>query len=446
MLSIRKKTDMNFELSYTSKEITPWGGMVFLKQMLDKLEFRKQVESCMALPVQNSNRGHSVPVLLESFITSIWCGANKFMHTEVTRADGALSKIFDWGKVPGNDAYKRYFNKFNQVTNQEVSRHFFSWFFKNLSINYFTLDIDSTIFTRYGEQEGAKKGYNPNKKGRKSHHPLIAFVNEVRMVANFWLRSGDSHTANNFIAFLEDTLSNFGDKKVGLIRLDSGFCQKNVMDYLEQKKMNYIIAAKFTYPIQHLIDKQDVWIGIDEGIEICDKTYQADSWENARRLVIVRQKIKDRPQATGKTLSLFPEDEVHRNYRYSAYFTNLEISATDVWRNYRARGDAENRIKELKYDFGVDSFVLKDFFPTEAALQFVMIAYNLMSIFRIFVLQEKTQKTLSTLRYRVFGIGAYFEKVNGTLKLKISLIKKRRKWFDSLWNHPIDLAMKIPIA
>jgi hypothetical protein len=39
------------------------------------------------------------------------------------------------------------------------------------------------------------------------------------------------------------------------------------------------------------------------------------------------------------------------------------------------------------------------------------------------------------LRYRVFAVGAYFEKVNDTLKLKISLIKKRRKWFDSLWDY-----------
>lgn len=46
---------------------------------------------------------------------------------------------------------------------------------------------------------------------------------------------------------------------------------------------------------------------------------------------------------------------------------------------------------------------------------FCMIAYNLMSIFKLFVLQEKTQKTLSTLRYRVFAVGAYFEKVGDTL-------------------------------
>ncbi len=145
-------------------------------------------------------------------------------------------------------------------------------------------------------------------------------------------------------------------------------------------------------------------------------------------------------------LSLFPEDEIHRNYRYSAYFTNVEYGATDVWRNYRQRGDAENRIKELKADFGADSFNLKEFYPTEAALIFSMIAYNLMSIFRLFVLQEKTQKTLSTLRYRAFAIGAYFEKSGDTLKLKIALTKKRRKWFAGLWDYPLDLSRKISIA
>jgi hypothetical protein len=75
-----------------------------------------------------------------------------------------------------------------------------------------------------------------------------------------------------------------------------------------------------------------------------------------------------------------------------------------------------------------------------------MIAYNLMSIFRLFVLQEKTQKTLSTLRYRTFPIGAYFEKTGDVLKLKIALIKKRRKWFAGLWDYPIDLSMKIATA
>ncbi|MEC4037072.1 transposase, partial [Myroides odoratimimus] len=125
---------------------------------------------------------------------------------------------------------------------------------------------------------------------------------------------------------------------------------------------------------------------------------------------------------------------------------NLECGAYDVWKNYRARGDAENRIKELKQDFGAESFNLKDFYATEAALIFVMIAYNLMALFRMFVLQEKTQKSLSTLRYRTFAIGAYFEKINDTIKLKIALVKKRRKWFVGLWDYPLDLPLNIPNA
>jgi hypothetical protein len=437
---------MKFELSFTDKEITPWGGMVFLKQMLDKIGFQEQIKNCEFLPASQSNNSYKKEVLLESFITSIWCGANRFLHTEITRSDRALGKIFDWKKAPGQDAYKRYFGKFTQSINQQVGHHFFSYFFQSLQLNYFTLDIDSSVITRYGQQEGAKKGYNPKKKGRNSHHPIIAFVNDVKMVANFWLRSGNSSSANNFVGFLEDTLSVFGDKKVGLLRLDSGFFSKDIMDYLEQKQLKYIVAAKFTHPIQHLIDKQDFWIQVDDGIEICDKQYQANSWQKTRRIVVVRQKISRRPEATGRTLSLFPDDEIHRNYRYSAYITNNEYAATDVWRNYRQRGDAENRIKELKADFGADSFNLKEFYPTEAALLFSMIAYNLMSIFRMFVLQEKTQKTLSTLRYRTFAIGAYFEKAGDTIKLKIALTKKRRKWFVGIWDYPLDLSMKISTA
>ena len=194
MRSVRKKRAMKFELSFSNKEVTPWGGMVFLKQMLLKMNFREQINQCDVLPTQNSNRGHDVSTLLESFITSVWCGANRFLHTEVTRSDRALSKIFDWKTVPGQDAYKRYFNKFDQVKNQQVGHYFFKWIFESVNINYFTLDIDSTIMTRYGNQEGAKKGYNPVKKGRNSHHPIIAFVNDIRMVANFWLRSGNSST------------------------------------------------------------------------------------------------------------------------------------------------------------------------------------------------------------------------------------------------------------
>ena len=435
MRSIRYICTMEFDISYTNKEITPWGGMLFLKQMLDKIGFRSVVENNKDLPQSGSNRGYKTSTILEGFIASVWCGANRFLHTEVTRHDAVLGKIFDWKQTPGQDTYKRFFSKFTQATNQKVSDCFYPWIFDNFQFDNFTIDFDSSVMTRYGTQEGSKKGYNPSKKGRPSHHPLIAFIADVKLVANMWLRSRDTSSANNFLSFLEDTLDKLKNKTVSLIRLDSGFFQKDIMDYIEAKEMDYVIAVKFTHPIQRLIHTSTNWVVLDTGIEICEQMYQSESWEKPRRIVIVRQRIKDRPKATGKQLKLFAEEEIYKNYRYSAYVTTLKLAPAEVWRLYRGRGDAENRIKELKYDFGFDSFNLNDFFATEAALTFVMIAYNLMALFRTFILQEKTQKRLSTLRYKTFAIGAYFEKVNDKLVLKIALNKKRREWFSGLWNY-----------
>src|SRR5690606_14486749 len=89
---------MKFELSFTNQEITPWGGMVFLKQMLDKIGFREEIENCTSLPVSQSNNSYKKEVLLESFITSIWCGANRFLHTRLHDQRGLWVRFLIGGK------------------------------------------------------------------------------------------------------------------------------------------------------------------------------------------------------------------------------------------------------------------------------------------------------------------------------------------------------------
>lgn len=432
---------MEFKIEYTDKEITPWGGMVFMRKMLEKMGFKHQVEQCEDLPAPGSNRGYSPLTIIEAFMVSVWCGATRFMHTEVTRHDYAIGKIFQWKAIPAQDTFKRFFGKFNQAMNQRVSDHFFTWMFDNIRFDNYTLDCDSSVLTRYGSQEGAKKGYNAHKPGRLSHHPIIAFVSDLKLVANFWLRSGNSGAAEGFVAFLEDTLSKLKNKVVSLIRLDSGFYSKDVFGYLEKGGMNYIVAARFYEPVQHVVSSCKTWLSIDDGIEISNTEYQGHDWEAPRRMVVVRQLIKKRPDAAGKTLKLFKDDEIYNQYRYSAFITNLTLSPAEVWRLYRGRADAENRIKELKYDFGFDSFNLNNFFGTEAALIFAIMAYNIMSMFRQFILNSKTQHTLSTLRYKTFAIGAYFEKINNVVVLKMALHLKRREWFTGLWNHSKEFTL-----
>ena len=113
----------------------------------------------------------------------------------------------------------------------------------------------------------------------------------------------------------------------------------------------------------------------------------------------------------------------------------MDLPAHQIWNLYKQRGDSENRIKELKYDFGFDSFNLKDFWSTEAALNFVMLAYNLVSLFKQAILQQKKMLQMKTLRYRCFAIGAYFIKEGNRNILKLSLAMKRREWFSGLWDN-----------
>ena len=75
--------------------------MIFLKEMLQKIGFSYFIEKNTDFPQSGSNRGYKISAITERFITSIWCGANRFSHTAVTRHDSALGKIFDWKNTPG---------------------------------------------------------------------------------------------------------------------------------------------------------------------------------------------------------------------------------------------------------------------------------------------------------------------------------------------------------
>ena len=447
---------MDFELRFTDKEITAWGGMAVMKQMLDALKFDQALASC-GLPQPGSNRGYPPEQLITQFMISIWCGANRFEHGEVTRHDPVLKKVFGFTRMANFKAIMRLFKKFTQHTNETVMDALYQWMFNQININGITLDLDSTVMTRYGVQQGAVRGYNPAKRGRLSHHPLMAFVADTRMIANCWLRPGNSTSANNVQGFLANTLHRLGNQKVALLRADSGFADKAFLDDLESQKLHYIIALRQNQPLQvALVDAQGWWPLVDEqghrveGIELCRFSYQAPSWSSPRTVVGIRQHIAQRPCAKGKTLSLFADDPVIGKYRFSALVTDLDLSATLIWRIYRGRADCENRIKELKYDFAADSFNMQEFWATEAAMNTVMIAYNLMSLLRHAVLKTDTAKdapkpiqhTLQTLRYKLFAKPAYITTESRKPILNMVVAMQHRAWIQGLWD--ASKAFEIP--
>lgn len=143
--------------------------------------------------------------------------------------------------------------------------------------------------------------------------------------------------------------------------------------------------------------------------------------------IIVRKLSEEYPKSGGKLL--FDEPI----YRYSAYVTNIELTFDQIYNIYNTRADCENRIKELKYDFGADNFCLKEFYATEASFRFIMMAYNVMALFKHQVLNSKMQ--LKTLRAYCFAIASWITNHSNKQVLNIALPQNRRAWMDGLFEN-----------
>jgi hypothetical protein len=431
---------MGFELRFSDKEITAWGGMGLMKRLLDHMDFASALQQA-ELPQPGSNRGYRPEQLIMQFMLSVWCGANRFEHAEVTRHDPVLKQLFGFKQMANFKAIMRLFRKFTQADNERIANSLYAWQFQQLSIDGLTLDLDSTVMTRCGTQEGAARGYNPTKPGRVSHHPLMAFISDTRMIANCWLRPGNTASANNVTAFLDCTLSHLAGKRIGLLRADSGFSDDAFLSTLEARKLSHIIALKLNQPLQRALVEAQGWWSIDEGIDLVAMQYQAPSWSAPRTVIGIRQHTQQRCKAKGKTLSLFADDPVIGKYRFGALVTNTTLPAQEVWRTYRGRADCENRIKELKYDFAADSFCLKEFWATEASLTMVMLAYNFMSLFRQIALRHSlvsggkdVQHTLNTLRLKLFAKAGYVGTEGRKQVLKLAVAMRQRQWFEGVWD------------
>jgi hypothetical protein len=69
-----------------------------------------------------------------------------------------------------------------------------------------TLNIDDTVATVFGHQEGSTIGYNPRYKGRPSYKEKLCIIANTNEVLNVTLESGSSHLNNNFMDFYKSCL------------------------------------------------------------------------------------------------------------------------------------------------------------------------------------------------------------------------------------------------
>jgi len=301
-----------------------------------------------------------------------------------------VKKIFSIEKFP--KAATTITRSFGKIKTLELSNIVSKriWEFLNTIINWNKIDgdwlgLDSSIFVRYGNKEGAAKGYNPKTPGRNSHNPIFAFLNKQRFVINVWNRSGSTNSSNNVIEFFKETYERIKNK-VSLkgILADAGFYKEDFIKLLESLGLRYIIKAiifsNLAEKISMISEKQ--WEVVDKGIWVSELLFKPDVWDKERRYIVIRQQKDIKENALGKQLPLF-EDIDMNDYLYFVIVTNIDyLPAVEIWRQMRSRSNDENIIKELKEDFGCAGFAVASFYGTETALQMCVFAYNLFLIFK----------------------------------------------------------------
>jgi len=242
-------------------------------------------------------------------------------------------------------------------------------------------------------------------------------------VVNAWLRSGNAGTARGAPAFLAETLARLpAGFRLYALRADSGFFFAEFLDELEARHLPYAIVVRMTKLVQREVVGLRDWTAFAPGLAVAEFLYQAPSWKSPRRVVVVREEMCERPDARGRRLIEVP------GYTFHAIATTLPHAPADVWRFYNSRADCENRLKELKDDFGANGFCLQSFDGTEASFRLLCFLFNLMADFKRDVTGDESPR-LMTLRTQLFVVGGILGASGHHRVLRLGLRGRWREHF-----------------
>lgn len=365
-------------LRETTRAITPFGGVAVFVAYLRKIDLTGKVREHM--PVQWRSPNHIDPTAtFTAFLIAVLVGAKRFAHVNWLRGDRALQALLGMSRFPCDDTIRNLFRQFSMGHVQRLFEPLIEWQMQRVPVRAegYSLDLDSTIFERYGRQEGSLKGHNPRKHGRPSHHPLLAVLSEAHFILHGWLRSGNCGSSRGVVEFLEEALALWGQRQtIRLVRADSGFFDDRLLSFLEQRCLPYIVVTRLTKWVQREAQRIQNWTELDANYAAGQFRLKLHGWNTERRFVVIRERIRETRASLGRKLIEVP------GYTFRIFVTSRQDAPEEIWRDYNRRADMENRIGELKHDLHADHFCLKQFHATEAAFRSVLLLFNLLAEFQ----------------------------------------------------------------
>jgi hypothetical protein len=369
-------------LSTTDDALTPYGGLVPWAAFTRHTGIVERLTA--TCPVRRTSpNAKPVHDILHSFLLTALVDGRRFSHVERLREDPTVTELFGLRSVVGDDTIKRLFASIDEAAGAawvaQASAPIWGALPERL-----ILDWDSTVQTKYGHQEGAERGYNPVKPGRKSFHPLVAVGAGTRLCAAYRFRSGDTVTATHWQAAMQDAQATLGGRQAWLNRGDLGLGHEAIMAWHEAApaRPKFLFKLKLTTNVRRALHAlpETAWQGPGEaGVwQVAEARVRLPGWTAERRVVFARKLQGDTPALAQGQLWKQVKHEL------AAYVTSLgepEANAWQIQALYRERADCENVFDELKNQWGFNGFCARSRRVSALAASLLLLVYNLWSLF-----------------------------------------------------------------
>jgi hypothetical protein len=369
-------------LAVSEDTLTPYGGLVPWAAFTRHLGVFERLAA--SSPVKRTSP-NAAPVydVVQSFALTALTDGRRFSHIERLREDPAVPELFGLESVVSDDTVRRFFETVDPAAGAEWIAQCAAPLWQALP-EQMIMDWDSTVQPKYGHQEGAERGYNPTKPGRRSFHPLLAVIAGTRLCPAYRFRSGDTVTATQWQAAMTDAQRWLGPQKVWLNRGDLGLGHEAVMRWHETAagRPEYLFKLKLSPGVrrQALAMPESAWQGPATvgAWQVAEVKLRLFGWTTERRVVLARCRQGEVSAAQAGTFW----DECR--HEYAAYVTSLAEEKFNAWQImalYRQRADTENVFDELKNQWGFSGFCGRKRAITELAARLLLLVYNLWVLF-----------------------------------------------------------------
>lgn len=396
---------MIHKINFTAKNLTPNAGLFLLLENVKSNGIFELLKDGVVFAKESTNKikmNH-----LKTLLCALFIGIDKLERVKLLQGDPLIREFDISVKEP--ETLSRFLGKFSRKTTQYLRNINFQVFRKLLSkskLKSITIDIDSSVVNVEGHQEGAVKGYNPKKQGNPCYNIQLAFCDELKAYVAGFMRSGNTYTANGTVELIQEIVANIKTDTLDIFfRMDSGYFDEKIIETIEALGCTYLIKAKsYSTLVSHAPIPSIVFNKGEEGRETVELLTKLDAWKKDRRFIIFRILKSEKEN---EQLPLFED----LKYKYFFFVTNTNLPPEKVVIAYEKRGNAENYIKESKYDMAVGHILLKSFWANEALFQMMMLTYNLFLIFKFDSLEAgEYRQQIKTFRLKYVFVAAKITK------------------------------------